>query len=131
MKKGLFFMVMLIALGFVVTSSGFGQGRPTLGGFRDIETINEGAVAAANFAVAAQSEATEMDYQLVDISKAESQVVAGTNYRLCLEVSANGSDSSFVQAIVAYDLQRNYHLTSWAGSTCGGGSDETSSKAMP
>ncbi|MBK9437062.1 MAG: hypothetical protein IPN51_03580, partial [Chloracidobacterium sp.] len=49
-----------------------------------------GAVAAADFAIEAQSEKTEKEYTLEDIVKAERQVVQGSNYRLCLKVSVDG-----------------------------------------
>ncbi len=119
MKKSLYFAAVLIALGFVLTSEGFGQ-RPVLGGYKVIENTDAGATDAAAFAIKAQSEQTEMEFVLGEIVKAERQVVAGSNYRLCMDVSANGQDGSYVQAVVYVDLKQNYKLTSWAASDCGG-----------
>ncbi len=119
MKKSLYFAAVLIALGFVLTSDGFGQST-LLGGYKVIENTNAGAIAAADFAIKAQSEKTEMEFELGDIVKAERQSAGGTNYRLCMDVSANGGDGFYVQAVIYVDFKQNYKLTSWAASDCGG-----------
>ena len=119
MKKNLYFAVALIVFGLVFASDSFSQVRPLLGGYKSLDTTNAGAVEAANFAITAQSEKDEVEYELGGIAKAESQVVAGTNYRLCLDVSANGGDGSYVQAIVSVDLQKTFRLTSWTATNCG------------
>lgn len=118
MKKSLYFAAILLAFGITLTSNSFGQGV-ILGGYKVIDTADEGAGAAADFAIKAQSEKDEMEYELGGIARAERQVVGGTNYRLCMDVSANGGDGSYIQAVVYVDLKRNYKLTSWASSTCG------------
>lgn len=122
MKKSLFCAAILIAMGLIFTSAGFGQGR-VLGGYKVIETTDAGAVNAAKFAIKAQSEKDEMEYELGDIVKAERQAVAGSNYRLCMDVSANGGDGSYVQAVVNVDLKNNFKVLSWASSDCGGPSE--------
>lgn len=120
MKKSLFFAAVLIAFGLVLVSNGFGQRPPIiLGGYKVVSTDGEGVVAAADFAIKAQSEKDEMEYELGGIAKAEQQVVAGTNYRLCMDVSANGEDGMYVQVVVNQDLKANYKILSWAASTCG------------
>src|ERR1044072_3713233 len=52
------------------------------GGYREIDKADEGATNAAEFAVKAQSEKKEMTYKLVSIEHAESQTLAGINYRV-------------------------------------------------
>ena len=128
MKKNLYLAAVLIAFGLALTSDGFGQ-RPVLGGYKAIETTDEGVAAAADFAIKAQSEKDEMEYALGGIAKAERQVVAGSNYRLCMDVSANGEDGSYVQAVIYVDLKQNYKLTSWEASNCGGSSDAAGSRS--
>ena len=95
-----------------------------LGGYKEIAKDDEGAVAAAEFAVKAQSEKKETTYTLVSVEKAETQVVAGINYRLCLKVSfrKEGEEAETTQAVrvvVFRSLQREYSLTSWAEEECG------------
>ena len=93
------------------------------GGYREIDKDDEGAAAAAEFAVKDQSEKKELTHKLVSIEKAETQVVAGINYRLCLKVSyqKQGEDaetSEFVKVVVFRSLQKEYSLTSWTEEEC-------------
>jgi len=94
-----------------------------LGGYREIDKADEGAVAAAEFAVKAESEKKEMAYKLVSIEQAESQTVAGINYRLCLKVGYHKQDdeadtTDFVRVVVNRNLQNQYSLTSWTEEKC-------------
>ena len=94
------------------------------GGYREIDKTDEGAVAAAEFAVKDQSEKKEITYKLVEIEHAESQVVAGINYRLCLKIGYHKADddvdaTEFVRVVVYRSLQNQYSLTSWTEENCG------------
>lgn len=104
------------ALVLTFTSASFAQ---MVGGYKVVAKTDAAAVAAADFAVEAQTEKSGTEYTLEDIVKAERQVVQGSNYRLCLEVGSGGDDTSFVQAVVYVDLKGNKKLSSWADSTCG------------
>ena len=117
---------MLSAFAVILTfaSASFAQ---MVGGYKVISKSDAAAVAAADFAIEAQSEKSEKSYELTDLVKAERQVVQGSNYRLCLEVSADGSDTFYVQALVYVDLKGNKKLSSWADSTCG----DTAGAAAP
>lgn len=90
-----------------------------VGGYRAIAKTDANAMAAAEFAVNAQGDKTDMAFELGEIVRAESQLVQGMNYRLCMEVSAEGEEPFYVQAVVYVDLRRNYRLMSWTNSTCG------------
>lgn len=95
-----------------------------LGGYKEIAKDDEGAVAAAEFAVKDQSEKKEMTFKLVSVEKAETQVVAGINYRLCLKVShqKEGDEAETTQSVrvvVFRSLQKEYSLTSWTEEDCG------------
>ena len=84
--------------------------------------------AAAEFAVATRAEKEQKEMELVDVLVAEKQVVAGTNYRLCLKVDSEAGEGQdyvtiFVQAVVYVDLKGNKKLSSWAISDCGGEDD--------
>ena len=94
------------------------------GGYREIAKDDEGAMAAAEFAVKDQSEKKEMTFKLVSIEKAETQVVAGINYRLCLKVGYRKEDAEedsteFVRVIVYRNLQKQFSVTSWTPESCG------------
>lgn len=113
----------LVAIVFAVFGAVVVLAQKT-GGYREIDKADEGAVAAAEFAIKDQSEKKELTYKLVSIEKAETQVVAGINYRLCLKVShqKQGEDeetTEFVRVVVFRSLQKEYSLTSWTEEACG------------
>jgi hypothetical protein len=94
------------------------------GGYREIDKADEGAATAAEFAVKAESEKKEMTYKLVSIEQAETQTVAGINYRLCLKVGYHKADdeaetTESVRVVVYRNLQNQYSLTSWTEENCG------------
>ena len=69
------------------------------------------------------SYAQEVKISLESIEKAESQTVAGINYRICIKVSSTNadgekSDSVIVQVVVFRNLQGEYALTSWSDEEC-------------
>ena len=121
MKKSWYVVVLFVlalALGGIATSA------QRLGGYKEIDKADEGAAAAAEFAVKAESEKKEMTYKLVSVERAESQVVAGINYRLCLKVGYHKQDddvdtTEFVRVVVNRSLQNQYSLTSWTEENCG------------
>ena len=61
------------------------QAQMMVGNYREASKTDETVVSAANFAVKKQSEKPQnASLKLVAIEKAEKQVVAGMNYRMCL-----------------------------------------------
>jgi len=111
-------IVLILALGTAMVSA------QRLGGYREIDKADEGVTAAADFAVKAESEKKEMTYKLVSIEHAESQTVAGINYRLCLKIGYHKQDddvdtTEFVRVVVNRSLQNQYSLTSWTEENCG------------
>jgi len=126
MKRSLTLIAMLSVALFVFTWS-IGSAQRT-GGYREIDKADEGAGAAAEFAVKAESEKKEMTYKLVSIEHAEAQTVAGINYRLCLNVGYHKQDddvdtTEFVRVVVYRNLQNQYSLTSWTEENCGNDSE--------
>jgi len=105
---------------FVFASDGFGQ---MMGGYKVIASDDAAAQAAAEFAVTTQSEKSGKEMSLVEIVKAERQVVAGSNFRMCLKVASEGAEghdaTTSVQLVVYVDLKGNRKLTSWTASDCG------------
>jgi Cystatin domain len=118
MKNSLKFAVGLAVL-TVIIGAASARAQVKTGGYKEADKGEAGVVAAAEYAIKAQSEKTGYKYELSEVVKAERQVVAGTNYRLCMQVSADGDEAFFVQAVVYLDLKKNYKLTSWADSDCG------------
>ena len=110
----------VIAMVFVFASDGFGQ---MTGGYKVIASDDAAAQAAAEFAVTTQSEKSGKEMSLVEIVKAERQVVAGSNFRMCLKVASEGAEghdaTTSVQLVVYVDLKGNRKLTSWTASDCG------------
>lgn len=89
------------------------------GSYKAAKTDDARVVAAANFAVEKRAETnTEQEGLTLDsIDKAETQVVAGTNFKLCLTVSID-DESQQVEAVVFQDLKQNYSLKSWTVKDC-------------
>jgi hypothetical protein len=117
--------VIFLLIGITLGSAGATAQK--LGGYKEIDKSDEGATAAAEFAVKAESEKKETTYKIVSLEHAESQVVAGINYRLCLKVGYRKQDddvdtTEFVRVVVYRNLQNQYSLTSWTEEDCG--SDE-------
>ena len=115
---------LLILFALTVGLNGMATSAQRLGGYREIDKADEGAATAAEFAVKAESEKKEMTYKLVSIEHAESQTVAGINYRLCLKVGYHKQDddvdaTEFVRVVVYRNLQNQYSLTSWTEENCG------------
>lgn len=96
------------------------QSKP--GGYAKASVTSKEVVAAAAFAIKAQQSAMQekKDLQpptleLVKISQAEQQVVAGMNYRLKLKVKWNGKEKT-AEALVWWQAWRKpdpYQLTEW------------------
>jgi hypothetical protein len=112
--------VLLTAM-LVLSAAAFGQ---RAGGYIEIPNSDKGAKAAALFAVKAESDKTGKTQTLRSIAHAERQIVAGTNYRLCLRVISAGEEDEaeiihFVKTVVYMDLKGVYKLTSWEDSDCG------------
>ena len=125
MNRKTYTIVILLLIGISLGCAAATAQR--LGGYKELDKTDEGATAAAEFAVKAESEKKEMTYKLVSLEHAESQVVAGINYRLCLKVGYHKQDddvdtTEFVRVVVYRNLQNQYSLTSWTEENCG--SDE-------
>jgi hypothetical protein len=126
MKKYYLFTMALTAFSvfFSLAVSGAAQVKPRVGGYKVISKTSTEARAAAEFAVEAQNENDNTSYRLESIEKAESQTVAGTNYRFCLQVILEDEDTEeeireFYQVVVFRSLKKEFSLKSWSESDCG------------
>jgi len=123
MRNSLRGITILIALSVIVSSVAVGFAQ-RVGGYKEVAKDSPEVEAAAEFAVKEQGRKQEMTYKLVSIEHAESQTVAGINYRLCLKVGYHKEDddvdtTEFVRTVVYRNLQKEYSLTSWAQENCG------------
>jgi hypothetical protein len=96
------------------------------GGYSDVAVTDKTVVAASNFAVKAQAKKTP-SLKLVSIASAQRQVVAGSNYQVCLVVSQSNKRREAV-AVVYQNLQNQFKLTSWTPGKC---APENQSSAAP
>lgn len=106
---------------FVVAGSASAQ---KVGGYKTADVESDDVQAAANFAIEAQAEKTSKEILLDEVLKAEVQVVAGRNYKICMRVNSEAGEgqdavSLVIQAVVYVDLKGNRSLSSWEISECG------------
>ncbi|MBN1470706.1 MAG: hypothetical protein JW925_02930 [Syntrophaceae bacterium] len=110
---GIAVLVLLVA-----ACSFMGQAQqPMPGGYTTTEVTSNDVIRAASFAIKAQEKASGKTSKLVlvKILEAESQVVAGINYRLKLKVRLNGKEKT-AEVIVWWQAWRKpdpYQLRSW------------------
>lgn len=126
MKKSLQLGLILIALGVVsgsVIVSSAQQRPPIVGGYKKIATNAPEVVSAAEFAVKEQTRKGGSAVRLISVEAAESQLVQGMNYRLCLQVEIEDEVNNVVvtqgvKAIVYRDLKKKYSLSRWEEADC-------------
>jgi Aspartic acid proteinase inhibitor/Sporulation and spore germination len=88
------------------------QTPPLAGGYGDARVSERGVLEAARFAVREEGRREGRRVSLVAVRRAETQVVAGLNYRLRLSVRAGGRTRD-ATAVVYRNLKGVYSLTSW------------------
>jgi hypothetical protein len=89
-----------------------------VGGYKPI-AVNDWVTSVGTYALGKVSAETKKNIELLEVVKAERQVVQGSNYRLCMQVALAGSDDDFhIQAIVYQDLKNNYSVTKWVATDC-------------
>ena len=125
-------IVELVALFCTVigcTITGLGQPGKSVGGYRETSKTDETVVAAANFAVASHNEKLKgASLELTSIERAERQIVAGSNYRICLALKSNERLQQ-ATAIVYLNLQNKFSLSNWANGNCAGSASGQSNKS--
>jgi hypothetical protein len=91
---------------------GAAQDTPIVGNYREASPTSPDVLAAARFAVRAEGRRRRARVTLLSVERAETQVVAGMNYKLRLRVNVAGRVRG-VDALVYEDVQSRYSLTSW------------------
>jgi ABC-type Na+ efflux pump permease subunit len=93
------------------------QEKPIVGRYAETSNTDPEAVAAARFAIKTQGRKKHARISLVAITRAEAQVVAGFNYRLCVRVKIKGKTRD-VTVVVYKTLKQKYSLISWVAGGC-------------
>jgi hypothetical protein len=119
MKKKLLLMLMSVAINAVMGCMlGLqAQEPPVAGGYQEASRTESDVVSAAKFAIKEEKRKKGVRLSLISIERAETQVVAGINYRLCLRVKIKGKIRS-VRTVVYKNLQQKYALSSWEEGDC-------------
>lgn len=87
------------------------------GNYRPVNKNDAQVKAAAKYAITAEAKRVKRGISLVSISKAEQQVVAGMNYRVCMKVR-DGRKTRWATAVVYRHWKGTRSLTSWDWGTC-------------
>jgi hypothetical protein len=123
MKMSLRLVAGLFVLGVMFGSAAVSQAQtrpPMVGGYKEAPTDDPEVRAAAEFAIGAQGEKENITIKLHSIEHAERQVVAGTNYKMCLRVGkGDDPEDADVMVVVFRSLKKEYSLKSWVEETCG------------
>jgi Aspartic acid proteinase inhibitor len=112
--------VVMIFLALYLTLGGgleLAAQQPTVGGYEKAPKDDPAIVSAAKFAVNEQQQKQGGSISLVSVQRAETQLVAGINYRLCLKVKVDGANKK-VTVVVNKTLEDRYTLTSWEPGGC-------------
>lgn len=129
MKNNLRIGLLLIALGLIFGAASAANAQemkpPIVGGYGKVSADDRAVVQAANFAVKTEAKKSKAKIRLVRIKNAEQQVVAGMNFRVCLDVETNASGkkktSEIAEAVVYKNLKQKYSLISWTKNACTAG----------
>ena len=88
------------------------QDQPLAGGYQEHSVTDPDVLAAARFAVREATLREGRRVTLLGVRRAETQVVAGFNYRLTLSVRSGGREGE-ARAVVYRSLKNAYRLTAW------------------
>ena len=120
MKKSLRIAIMFVVF-TAISGCAFGllaqEVPPIVGGYKEASKTDREVVSAARFAIKSRKRRQRGSLSLISIERAETQVVAGINYRLCLKVKMKGKTQD-VGAVVYENLRHKYSLSSWNAGGC-------------
>jgi hypothetical protein len=113
-----FAILMALTLGiFAIAASA--QAEPVAGGYAKISTKSPEAKKAAAVALRQHTASHPKDkLTLVKVVKAEQQVVAGMNYRICLAVLDHRGVRKTITAVVYRPINKKERLTNWSTGGC-------------
>lgn len=85
---------------------------PLVGGYRVAQSTDPGVTTAAAFAVTTQSVTEKRELSLIRIVSAETQIVAGVNFKMSLAVRVEGREKT-ADVTVWQKLNGTYQVTNW------------------
>lgn len=110
------FVAAVIFVGFAAARA---QTEPMVGGYGNISTSSREARSAAAVAIRKHNAEYRRDaVTLVRVQKAEQQVVAGMNYRVCMIVKDRQGKRRTVTAVVWQRPRRAMKATDWEAGSC-------------
>lgn len=121
---------LIITFGLILSAAAICLAQIKTGEYKKVSVSDPQVVAAADFAIEAQSEKAQAGIEILSIETAERQTVAGTNYKLCMQVNIADATTDepyeqFVVAEVFVDLKNEFSLKNWtATDKCGTGEQE-------
>lgn len=116
LKFNSFILVAVFAFILSFSINSFAQNDVIAGGYGKASIKNADVKKAVNTALKTGAKKEKATITLVKIKQAQSQVVAGVNYKVCLEVNvtkAGKTTKKFVEAVVYRNLKNVYKLTDW------------------
>lgn len=116
MIKNLQIIMFITAFAMITFGTTICVAQPRVGGYSETSKTDKTVVEAATFAVETQAQKDDT-LELVSIERAERQIVAGSNYRLCLAVKSNGKAEQ-ASTTVYLDLQNEFSLSEWKAGKC-------------
>jgi hypothetical protein len=100
---------------------GFALAQVT-GAFNSTDIKDTDVIAAAKFAVKTKNTSLKRygprAYQMLEITKAEAQVLEGLNYRICIDTQL-GDGVHRAEAMIHKDIKKRFSLINWDWKTCG------------
>jgi hypothetical protein len=114
--KNLKLTILFLAVGLIGLTAQ-SAGAQVTGGYGPVAKNDPQVRAAAKFAVATERKRAKRVVTLISCSKAAQQVVAGMNYKVCLQVR-DGGHVRTATAVVYRNLQGGRSLTSWDWGEC-------------
>lgn len=108
-----------LALSGAIGAAPPAQETPIAGGYHERSVTDSEVLAAARFAVREGGRREGRPLSLIAVKRAETQVVAGLNYRLQLSVRDRGEVHD-VNAVVYRNLRNAYSLSEWEEAGGGG-----------
>jgi hypothetical protein len=118
------FTITVFCIAFGGAVSVFGQIKT--GGYRSVSVTDQGVKDAADFALEIKADEMDAEISLENIIKAETQTVAGTNYRLCLQLYIPAKEDEtdgvtlYIKTVIFRSLKNEYSIKSWDEENCGG-----------
>ena len=120
------FMIAAICAVFGCVSA-FAQSDDEAGGYVKASVNDAKVKAAANYAITVKAKEMKETLRLQSIKRAETQVVAGMNYRVCMVIYVPSKQAQtdgvtlYIDATIYQNLQGQYKITAWDDSedNCG------------